>query len=56
LYKGYNSVGVGESLYFPSKVEMIKALPDLIKENDNVLVKASNAMKFWELLPTLEEL
>ena len=56
LYKGYNSVGVGESLYFPSKVEMIKALPGLIKENDNVLVKASNAMKFWELLPTLEEL
>jgi UDP-N-acetylmuramoyl-tripeptide--D-alanyl-D-alanine ligase len=56
IYEGYSSAGMGDSHYFPSKADLIPALPGLIKKGDAVLVKASRGMHFEELLPVLKVL
>jgi UDP-N-acetylmuramoyl-tripeptide--D-alanyl-D-alanine ligase len=42
--------------FFVSKSDLAEALPNLIKKDDMVLVKASNGMKFNEFLPVLRRL
>ena len=37
-------------IYLDNKEEAIKLLNSILKENDNVLLKASNSMKFYEIL------
>ena len=56
IYDGFRSIGKGEACFYPEKSDLIKALPKLIKKDDAVLVKASNGMKFSELLPYLREI
>ena len=56
IVEGFESGGSGEACYFAEKTDLIAALPELIKKGDAVLVKASNGMKFMELLPVLREL
>ena len=52
-YEGYVSAGGNFAYFYPIKDELITAIPELIKEGDAVLVKASHGMKFEELLPVL---
>ena len=54
IYNGFLSEGGAEARYFSSKEELIKQLPALIRKDDNVLVKASNGMKFDEVAETLK--
>ncbi|MDD3172530.1 MAG: UDP-N-acetylmuramoyl-tripeptide--D-alanyl-D-alanine ligase [Herbinix sp.] len=42
-----------ELLYFETRNELITALPNIIKENDTILVKASHGMGFEEVVKTL---
>lgn len=56
ILDGYMSSREGEGIYFEDKPELISALPELIKKDDAVLVKASNGMKFAELLSVLRGL
>ena len=42
--------------YFPDKDELFCVLPSLILKSDTVLVKASNSMKFSEIVDELEKL
>ena len=56
IYEGYTSAGGEDMWYFPDKVELVSALPELIEKGDAVLVKASHGMRFEELLPVLEDL
>jgi len=55
-YEGFKSAGGESAVFYPRKAELIAALPRLIKKDDAVLVKASNGMKFCELLPVLRGL
>jgi len=55
IYKGFKSGGVREACFYNKKADLMKALPELIKKEDAVLVKASNGMKFSELIPILRE-
>ena len=50
LYEGYVSSGGNAARYYPNKQELIGALPDLIEKGDTVLVKASNSMRFEEVV------
>ena len=52
---GFESASGGECCFFDNKADLISAFPKLIKKDDAVLVKASNGMKFFELLPALKE-
>jgi len=52
----YASSGGRPVSYYPTRSELIEALPELIKKNDAVLVKASHSMQFEEILPYLEEM
>lgn len=45
-----------EAHWFATKEELIPRLKDLIKEGDNVLVKASNSLGFEEIVEALKEL
>lgn len=56
LFDGYLSAGGKGPRCFSEKDELIAALPELIKKDDAVLVKASHGMKFEEILPALREL
>lgn len=47
-----NAVSVN---YFESKEELIKQLPELLREGDTVLVKASHGMHFEEVVAWLEK-
>ena len=42
--------------WFASKEELIPLLKDLIQEGDNILVKASNSMRFSEIVSALQDL
>ena len=42
--------------WFASKEELIPLLKDLIQEGDNILVKASNSMRFSEIVSALQNL
>lgn len=54
IYNDYNSSGGGKAYLYPAKADLITALPGLILKGDNVLVKASRAMKFEEITDYLE--
>ena len=56
IYNAFVAEGGIEARYFKSKEELIKELPALIQKDDNVLVKASNGMKFDEIVDVLKEL
>ena len=56
IYEGYISADGDDPWYFPDKTELISAIPELIEKHDAVLVKASNGMKFKEIIPMLETL
>ena len=50
--KGANT----EALWFADNESFIQAIPDIIKDGDNVLVKASHGMNFPQIVHALEEL
>lgn len=57
IYKGLISSGCEiEAWHFPLKDALFSVLPSLIKEGDNVLVKASHSMKFEEIAEELRKL
>ena len=45
-----------EALWFADNESFIQAIPDIIKDGDNVLVKASHGMNFPQIVHALEEL
>mgnify|MGYP000878205754 CR=1 FL=1 len=47
---------VEEALWFADNESFIQAIPDIIKDGDNVLVKASHGMNFPQIVHALEEL
>jgi len=49
IYNSYLSSGGGPAHYYPGKAGLIASLPQLIKQGDNVLIKASRAMQFEEI-------
>ena len=55
IHDGYKAAGGVGAFYYRDKPELIAALPGLIKKGDAILVKASNSMKFDEILATLKE-
>jgi UDP-N-acetylmuramoyl-tripeptide--D-alanyl-D-alanine ligase len=57
IYKGLISTGAEiEAWHFPLKGALLNVLPSLIREGDNVLVKASHGMHFEDLVQALEAL
>lgn len=46
----------GNALFFPNKAELIEKLPELIREGDCVLVKASHSMAFEDFVAELQKL
>ena len=56
IYESYLSAGGSAAYYYPGKTDLIAALAGLIKKGDAVLVKASHAMRFEEILPHLKKL
>jgi UDP-N-acetylmuramoyl-tripeptide--D-alanyl-D-alanine ligase len=56
IYGGYRDAGGVGASYSPSKADLIAALPGLIQEGDSVLIKASNGMKFDEVVPHLKSI
>lgn len=57
IYKGFISGGFEtEAWHFPMKEAMFSVLPSLIRKGDTVLVKASHAMGFDEVVSELEKL
>jgi len=56
MYDSFRSVSKTDALYFPDKKSLMEALPELIKKDDVVLVKASNAMQFEEILESLKNM
>ena len=57
IYRGYVSTGSGGEAYsLITKSRLISMLPELIKKDDAVLVKASNGMKFNEIVDVLKEM
>ena len=53
MMEGFNFAGGSSACFFENKADLISAFSHLIKKDDAVLVKASNGMKFMELLPAL---
>ena len=51
IYEGFKN---NNAHYFKSKEDLIPNLPELIKKDDAVLVKASNGMKFNEIVDKLK--
>ena len=57
IYKGHIASGVPlEGWHFPLKDSLFSVLPSLIKEGDNVLVKASHGEHFEEIVEELKKL
>jgi UDP-N-acetylmuramoyl-tripeptide--D-alanyl-D-alanine ligase len=57
IFKGFISTGSEiEAWHFPLKDAMFSVLSSLIKQGDNVLVKASHSMNFAEVTDALQEL
>ena len=48
------AAGAGETRWFPDRAALIAALPELIRRNDTVLVKASHSMQFDKIVEALE--
>ena len=55
-YDGYISAGGKNGVYFASKDELFKELPVLVKNGQTILVKASHAGHFEEIVEKLEQL
>ena len=55
IFEGYTSAGGDSGHYYPAKAELIAAIPDYLKKEDVVLLKASHGMKFEELIPFLNK-
>lgn len=47
--------GATKTLYFKTKDEFLNSIHSVIKEDDTILVKASNGMKFSQLVKVLED-
>ena len=56
IFKGYMPTNSDTAYYYETKEELIPMLPNLINKNDAVLVKASNGMKFSEIVEALREI
>jgi len=54
MYEGFKSAGGTGAKYFETKAQLIAALPELIEKGDSVLVKASNSMRFEEIVAALK--
>jgi len=54
IFSGYRSVSGNPAYHYTNKADLESALPGLINSGDTVLVKASNGMRFEELLPILK--
>ena len=51
------ALGAGErGRWFPYREELLRALPQLIRQGDRVLVKASRGMRFEEAAEALKKL
>ena len=46
----------GKTLYFADKAQLIAKLPEIIREGDSVLVKASHSMAFEDIVSALEKM
>lgn len=56
MYEGArDSATTSQVHYFSTKEELLNALPAFLKANDTVLVKASNGMKFAEIVRNLKD-
>lgn len=55
ICEGAKNAG-GNAVWFENKAEILRALPDLICEGDNILVKASHSMAFEEIAETLQKM
>ncbi len=55
LVRGASQGKATETLWFETKADFLAAMPELLREGDNVLVKASHAMHFEELVEALEK-
>ena len=54
IYEGFLSERtVKTALYVPSKNELMPMLPGIVERNDVILIKASNGMRFDEIVKTL---
>ena len=57
MYEGAKeSMSTSQVFHFPTKTELLDALPSLLRPHDTILVKASNGMKFAEIVGTLKDM
>lgn len=56
IAEGASSVGNTEALWFETKADFLASMKEIIKDGDNVLVKASHGMHFPEIVDALQEL
>lgn len=56
IVDGVKNDSAAEALWFKTKEDFLTAMKDIIKDGDNVLVKASHGMNFSELVDALKEL
>ncbi len=55
MYEGAREASFrGTLLYYETRDELIRALPDIVKENDTILVKASHGMGFEHVVKALQ--
>lgn len=56
MYEGAKKAATSSEVhYFSTKEELLEKLPSLLKPNDTILVKASNGMKFTEIIGNLKD-
>ena len=57
MYEGAKEIATAAEVhYFATKEKLLEALPILLEAQDTILVKASNGMKFTEIISSLEDL
>lgn len=56
IANGASSEGNTEALWFETKADFLASMKDIIKDGDNILVKASHGMHFPEIVDALQEL
>lgn len=56
LVRGASAHGVPETYWFETKADFLEHMHEILKEGDNVLVKASHGMWFPEIVDALKEL
>ena len=56
MYQGAKNIASGNTvLYYPDKERFLEDVPSLFEKGDTILVKASNSMKFSQIVETLKE-